>query len=240
MNGAVRLKLARREGFAGGGFSGSFTPLSAKVQNLAFAKDVSVHYTPDGTTWKDVALSYSPPHFGDYDLFAGTVNDQVSQFVVRYAVAGQVFYDNNAGQNYRFFSNLATVGGNVVLYSATARRGTQAGGGFTFTTSWLEGEILVNNLAFAKDVGVRLSADGGLSWNDTHGSFAGDHTADGIFVGSGAEVWKFKSPELNLDNSSPLFRFAVFYRNLSSGETFWDNNFAQDYKLSKADGSTTA
>jgi len=125
----------------------------------------------------------------------------------------------------------------VLLYGAKARRDMEAGGGFTFITSWLEGEILVNNLAYAKDGGVRLSADGGVTWQDTYGSFAGDHTGDGIFVGTGAEVWKFKTPELNLDNSSPNFRFAVFYRNLATSEVFWDNNFGQDYKVSKVDGA---
>jgi hypothetical protein len=236
MNGAVRLKLARREFFSGGGFSGSFAPISVKVKNIAFSKDVAIHYTPFGTTWKDSPLSFSS-HFGDYDIFGGTVNEQVSEFVIRYSVDGSTYYDNNSGQNYRFTSNLAVVGGNVILNNARARRGTQAGGGFTFTTSWLEGEILVNNLSFMKVVGVRLSVDG-INWSDTHGSFAGDHTGDGTFVGTGAEVWRFKTPELNLDNSSPVFRFAVFYRNVATGEVFWDNNFGQDYKVGKADGAT--
>ncbi len=114
----------------------------------------------------------------------------------------------------------------------------EAGGGMTFVTSWLEGEVLVNNIAFAKQVGVRMSADGGARWHDTQGSFAGDHTGDGVFVGSGAEVWKFKTPTLNLDNSSPEFRLAAFYRNLATGEVFWDNNFGQDYKVGKADGAS--
>jgi hypothetical protein len=237
MDGAVRLKLARREFWSGGGMSGTYAPISAKVKNIAFAKDVAVHYTPDGVTWKDHPLSFTS-HFGDYDIFGGTVNEQVSQFVIRYSVAGNTYYDNKSGQNYLFTSNLAVVGGNVVLYKATARRGMEAGGGFTFVTSWLEGEILVNNLSFAKQVGVRMSADGGASWSDTQGSFAGDHIADGVFVGTGAEVWKFKTSTLNLDNSSTEFRFAVFYRNLATGETSWDNNFGQDYKVGKADGTT--
>jgi len=80
------------------------------------------------------------------------VNEQVLQFVIRYAVAGATFFDNNAGLDYHFASNLAMVGGNVVLNRATAKRGSQAGGGFVFTTSWLEGQILVNNRSFAKDV----------------------------------------------------------------------------------------
>jgi Carbohydrate/starch-binding module (family 21) len=237
MNGAIRLKLARREFFSGGGFTGTFTPISAKVKNLAFEKQVAALYTPDGTAWKDVPLTHAA-HCGDYDVFSKEVNEQVLQFVIRYAVAGTTFFDNNSGQNYRFTSNLAVVGGNVVLHKATARRGTQAGGGFVVTTSWVEGEILVNNLAFAKDVGIRLSADGGLTWHDTHAVFAGANAVNGIFVGPGAEAWKFKSPELNLDPSAAEFRFAVFYGLQASGQVFWDNNFGQDYRLSKADGAT--
>jgi Carbohydrate/starch-binding module (family 21) len=236
MNGAVRLKLGRREFFSGGGFSGSFAPISVKVKNIAFSKDVAVHYTPDGNSWKDFPLSFSS-HFGDYDIFSGTVNEQVTQFVIRYTAGGGTFFDNNTGQNYHLDSTLAAVGGNVILNNARARQGVQAGGGFTFVTSWLEGEILVNNLSFAKDVGVRASVDGGINWHDTHGSFAGQNTGDSVFVGAGAEVWRFKTPELNLDSSSNEFRFAVFYRNVATGEVFWDNNFGQDYKVSKADGT---
>ena len=174
MAAAVRLKLARREFFSGGGFSGTFMPVSVKVKNIALAKDVTVLYTPDGGTWKEAPLTFAS-HFGDYDIFSDEVNEQVLRFAIRYSVVGSTFFDNNAGLDYSFGSNFATVGGNVVLSTATSKRGSQAGGGFVFTTSWLEGQILVNNLAFAKDVGVRLSADGGLTWHDTHGSFAGAH-----------------------------------------------------------------
>lgn len=90
MNGQVRLKLGRREFFSGGGFSGSFAPVSVKVKNIAFAKDVAVHYTPGGNVWKDFALGFSS-HFGDYDIFSGTVSEQVEQFVVRYSAAAGRF-----------------------------------------------------------------------------------------------------------------------------------------------------
>ena len=207
------------------------------MKNIAFSKDVAVHYTPDGATWKDRPLNFTS-HFGDHDIFSGEVNEQVLQFVIRYAAAGATFFDNNAGLDYHFASNLAMVGGNVVLNRATAKRGSQAGGGFVFTTSWLEGQILVNNRSFAKDVGVRLSVDNGHTFHDTQGFFAGSNADNGIFVGPGAEVWQFKTPELNLDNSASEFRFAVFYQDQATGEVFWDNNFRQDYRVSKADGAT--
>jgi hypothetical protein len=62
-----------------------------------------------------------------------------------------------------------------------------------------------------------------------------DYIADFAVGVSHVEIWKFKTPELNLDQSSAEFRFAVFYNNLDSGEWFWDNNFGQNYSLSKTD-----
>jgi hypothetical protein len=82
MGETVRLELARRGFFSGGGFSGSFLVATVKVKNIAFAKDDEVHYTPDGPNWKDFALAHSF-FAGDHDIFQGTVNDQVEQFVTR-------------------------------------------------------------------------------------------------------------------------------------------------------------
>jgi len=232
----VRLKLAQKESDSGGGFEVTFAPISVKVQNLTFAKDVAIRYTPDNLTWKDHPLSWTAPTFGDYDLFEGTVNEEVEQFVIRYSVNGQTFWDNNNGQNYDFRSDLAFVGGNVVLYKATSRQGTQAGGGFTVTTSWLEGEILVDNFGFSKNVGIVITVDGGVSRTTVQGNLA-QSTADGKFSGSG-RVWTFKTPELNLNPASDKFLFAVFHHDLASGKEFWDNNFGQNYQISKANGDT--
>ncbi len=232
----VGLKLARQEFDAGGGFTVSFVPTTVKAENIAFAKRVTVHYTSDGVNWEDNELAFGE-HFGDYDLFGGEIEKQVTQFVVRFQAAGGDFYDNNHGNNYHLDSTHSAIGSNVVLNLATAEQGSEAGGGFVFTTSWVEGEILVRNLGFSKDVGIRLSVNGGLTFEDVHGTFGGTTTTDGKFVGPDNEVWRFKSPELTLDPAQPNFRFAAFFRNHATGEEFWDNNFQQDYKVSKAPGS---
>jgi hypothetical protein len=51
---------------------------------------------------------------------------------------------------------------------------------------------------------------------------------------SQVELWKFKTPVYNLNATTPYFKFAMFYHNLDTGQWFWDNNFNQDYTLSKA------
>ena len=130
----VQLKLARRGFFSGGGFSGTYTPITASVRNLGFLKQVTAIYTPNGIQWKEQPLGFAST-FGDHDLFGGTVNEQVNQLALRYSVGGNTYFDNNGGWNYSFGSRLTMVGGNVTLSFARARRGMQAGGGFTFDTS---------------------------------------------------------------------------------------------------------
>jgi hypothetical protein len=230
----IRLKYAESDNFSpGGGLTGvNNTQIAAKVQNLAFAKDVALHYTqPDGT-WVERALNWQK-NFGAYDVFGRSDNTFVTtQFVLRYTANGETFWDNNDGGNYHIDEIRPNmVGGNVTLNKAIARRGSQAGGGFVFTTSWVEGEIFVKNLSFKKRVGIRLSTNGWTSFQDTNASFNGSvAVAEGL---SQVEIWNFKTPELNLDESRPDFKFAVFYNNLDTGEWFWDNNFGQDYTLSK-------
>lgn len=235
----VRLKYVESDNFSpGGGVTGvNNTQITVKVKNIAFAKDVALHYLQSDGTWVERALTRQKS-FDGYDVFALSDNTFIiTQFVIRYTVDGQTFWDNNDGANYDIDEiRPNTVGGNVILNKATARRGSEAGGGFVFTTSWVEGEILVKNLSFNKRVGVRLSANGWASFQDTDASFNGNVlVAEGL---SQVEVWKFKTPELNLDESPPDFIFTVFYNALDTGEWFWDNNFGQDYTLSKTDLAT--
>ena len=45
----------------------SYGPLSAKVLNIGFAKDVVAVYTPDGEVWKEHPL-YFTRNYGTYDV----------------------------------------------------------------------------------------------------------------------------------------------------------------------------
>jgi len=235
----VRLKYSESVTFSpGGGITGVMVSrFDVKVKNLAPEKEVAVRYAQSNGVFAEKLLGWQK-NFGDYDLFSLSDNTfNTTQFAVRYATTGQTFWDNNNGSDYHVDdSHPNTVGGSVVLNKALARRGTEAGGGFVFTTSWVEGEILVKNLSFNKRVGIRLTANNWGTFQDTLATFNGTFpVAEGL---SEVEIWKFKTPEFNLDESTPVFRFAIFYHNLDTGEFFWDNNCGQDYTLSKADLAT--
>ena len=234
----IRLKYVESDSFSpGGGVTGvKNTHVTAKVQDLAFAKDVALHYAQSDGTWAETSLGFQN-HFGDYELYQLADSTVViNQFVLRYTVAGQTYWDNNNGANYAVSETQPnTVGGNVVLNTATAHRGTEAGGGFVFTTSWVEGEIYVKNLSFNKRVGIRLTTNGWAASRDTDAMFSGKAVvAEGL---SQVERWTFKTPEFNLDESTPDFQFAIYYNDIDNGQFFWDNNFGQNYTLSKADGA---
>jgi hypothetical protein len=236
----VRVKYGASETFSpGGGVTGvQSTKVSVKVENIATVKDVAIHYQQTDGTWTDATL-ITQKHFGDYDLFFENFSTfETNQFVIRYFVNGQTFWDNNNGADYRFDSNRrGAVGGNVILNLAIAKRGSQAGGGMVVTTSWIEGEIFVSNLSYNKNVGIRWTLNDWTTFEDAKATYSG--AVPMYAFSSGVEVWKFKTPEYNLSNSNtPNFKFAVFYRNLDNDASFWDNNFNHDYTLSKVDGTT--
>ncbi|MFA5353426.1 MAG: hypothetical protein WC291_04290 [Thermodesulfovibrionales bacterium] len=237
----VRLKAAYGEFYAVAGMTFSWSNISAKVKNIAYSKTVQLHYRSltDGL-WKDKTLPFMN-HFENYDIFGSPSAPFCQEFVIKYIVDGSVCWDNNNGLNYQIGTYAGTVGGNVMLKKATARIGMEAGGGFTFTTSWIEGEIYVRHLTYHKKVGIRYSADGGVTWQDSDGSYLKQEHGVAADI-SGMEIWSFKTPTYNYNPASDSFRFAVYYEMRDPGpgygQQFWDNNFSQDYTLSKVNDST--
>jgi hypothetical protein len=117
----VRLKYAESDGFAPGGGIGfvNNTLITAKLQNFAFVKDVALRYAqPDGR-WTERSLLFQKS-FGAYDLFHRSDGSfTTTEFVVRYSIDGQTFWDDNGGANYHVDSvRPNTVGGSVVLNRA--------------------------------------------------------------------------------------------------------------------------
>jgi len=232
----ARLKVAFGETYAVSGMTFSWTTIRVKVQNIAYQKQVVMHYRDRGdNTWQDYPLSFTG-HYGNYDVFSGDGSTPVTEeFVIRYNVPGQEHWDNNGGANYHIGTFRGAVGGNVMLNGATAVVYVESGGGFAIPVSRFEGQIYVQNLSYHKVVGVRWSRDGGATWQTTNATYGGKARAVASEVPE-VEIWNFQTPTLNIQDSSIPFRFAVFYEqrnadNTATVATHWDNNFAQDYFL---------
>ena len=169
----VRLKIAYGQVYAVSGMTFDWTTIDVNVKNIAFQKSVVMHYKDPSTgNWKDFPLTFSG-HYANYDVFSGANAPLTQEFVIKYGVPGEEHWDNNGSTNYKISTFVGDVGGNVMLKKATSHVGHEAGGGFTFTTSWFDGEIYVRNLSFNKRVGARYTADDGATWHDADGSYGG-------------------------------------------------------------------
>lgn len=232
----ARPKVAYNDFYAVSGMTWNWTHVGVHVKNIAYSKIVQLHYKGIDGFWHDSDLVHGG-YYGNFNVFGGGNAVYTNEFVIRYLVDGVEYWDNNGGQNYPS----PCVGGNIMLKKAVARIGTQAGGGFTVKTSWMEGEIYVSNISFNKKAVVRYSVDNGLTFSDADAIYAGKQKTTANAEVDAVEIWKFKTPELNYNNASDAFRFALYYQRLdpgpSFGATFWDNNFGEDYFLSKVDGS---
>jgi hypothetical protein len=214
----VRLQYAVTQGGA--------SYARVKVDNLAYAKTVVLHHG-DGAIWTDRGLVWVEG-YGSYDVFVTpTLVDAgpIQKFAVRYDVSGQRFWDNNGGTNYRIDEGHGTVGGDVTL------RNAQVFPGVTRYDRSLRGQIYVNNLAYQKNVGIRMSIDGGATWTNYAASYlrkATEGTFQDAFPVPEVEVWEFSTPLFNPVGND--IYFAVYY------DAYWDNNFGRNYRLSPEPG----
>jgi hypothetical protein len=190
-----------------------------KVKDLAVHRRVHVRCL-SGTDWQDVELPCTSRYSG-YDIFSGTV-PHTERFAISCSTDGAVYWDNNDRKDYRVPVWANAIGGVVSLGRARVR--TRDAG-----HRWIHGEIYVDNLSFNKRVGIRLLPGGAAQWIELVGSYDGvaGEGGGGPWVKGPVERWRFTSPVFNATDC----RFVAFYRDLSSGETYWDNNFGQDYQF---------
>lgn len=209
------------------------TSYTLLVKNLAYTKQVSIHLKqPDGS-WTDLAASYVGPAGSGVELWRATKQyatynvppDALRdlEFVAKYTVNGQTYWDNNGGANYRLGQSDGPLlnGVNVLVDSS-----------FWRDTGDLDVSIDLKNLAYTKNVTVVYTTD---NWATSHEA-AASHVIGGYTLGyayiqspnaKGVERWLARIPAI----SGTQLRFYVRYQ--VNGQTYWDSNFGQDYRHSR-------
>jgi hypothetical protein len=216
MSAPVEFSLVTSSHFPSG--TGSFTykgTFHIVVQNLAFHKNVAIH-AQIGSAWQDIPATFAQSLPDNREVWSAPASNSETQFVAKYQVNGATFWDNNEGANYPFpqaFDEFEALSGRnykIVLGSASI------GGGNLHVT------VGVQDLAFAKVVGMVYTTDGWATVQIAFGSFERE-------MDSGLEVWGITAPI----GSSSAAELAVFYRVL--GQEFWDNNFWRNYRVTPTD-----
>lgn len=223
--GEVRLLKAFSSVSTKYGISQQGIQFTLVVKNLAYEKQVAIHLRDVSGQWVDLAASYAGPAEAGHELwkvshtFPTTVPTRDLEFVAKYTVNGQTYWDNNNGQNYFLGKNdgplLKDV--NVLVSSAFLR-----------ADGTLDVAVDVRNLAYTKTVTVVYTTNGGQTWHSAAASYVPGYTYGYAYITSpnaqGIERW---SVSTNIGAQSVLFgvRYDV------NGTYYWDTNFGPNYTL---------
>lgn len=196
---------------------------SVEVKNLAYAKEVAVVYSLNGGTWREAFAGYSgalPNNVERWSFKVPSVTyGPTVQFAVRYRVAGQEFWDNNGGADYRIGGNAPgfVLGHAAVKLDRASMFSSRAG-------VHVSGDVVVKNLAYGKEVKVVYSFD---EWATAHEAFA-SYTGELSNSGGTAERWGFSLPVQPPTTQRTVFSVAYTV----NGVTSWDNNGGANYAIS--------
>lgn len=172
-------------------------------------KAVYVHYeTATQEEWLDAQASYVGKLDANTELWKASVSGMgTGQFAIKYIGDGQVYWDNNNGNDY---SNSDVLGTAIV----SAQRLRYAQNGYYLS-------VAVKNLAYNKVVRVRYTLDNWATYQDA------DLTYSAPITGTNNELW---STTLNVPTFTDGFEFCIYYQ--VNGQTYWDNNFGSNYDSS--------
>ncbi len=204
------------------------------VENVAYNKQVVVHWLSKNGTWKDTPATYVKSIANNQEVWSFTgIGDQVYQpyfggsasikFAIRYTVNGITKWDNNGGSDYLVYQGGA--GQNPSSYPATFKLGAAKVKVLSSSFSTQSGvnklylSLGVKNLAYNKTVGIKYTTD---NWKTSA-------TANATYQqGSNGqeETWVMN---LDVPAAKTNIKFAAFLT--VNGTSYWDNNYSANYSL---------
>lgn len=228
------VKLIRAENYETNGYHCCWYGVEnilIQVKNVAYAKEVYVHRSTADGPWVDVPARYVRQADSTYELWEVDETDfagypVTEQFVLKYVVNGQTYWDNNNNANYRFLDNSYYGPGpmlgsyiDVLLSSASI----YSYNGQKYVSMYVD----LRNIAPTKNVSVIYTTD---NWATTR--TLSPHYRQSIATGYstfinfpneyGFERWSVSEP---VDVSG--FHFYIAYT--VNGVTYYDNNYRANY-----------
>lgn len=198
--------------------------IDLRVDDAACGGIVVVHLSEDAGPWSDLAATRLSGAGPGFSLYRATISHSGNTPTVRFAVrcneGAAARWDNNAGKDYGFQPQT----GSVMMPGSTVYNA-----GYSPTLYGLPGQlqglIALRNLAHTKRVSVVFTTD---SWRTTQ-TFQAKYRTLAYTPGLtnpnalGNETWTFDLPI----GGAKRVEYAVAYE--VNGQTYWDNNFGQNY-----------
>lgn len=200
-----------------------FTNVSLVVQNIAFTKDVGVIGHTNLGTWAFFPGSYVRSVPGNNEVWqAHITGTPIDQFALEYRVAGQTYWDNNSGYDYRLDTGAAQTDGigtaiinpNILVVAVNV-----------FPAGTLNVLILVKNIDFAKTVAIVYTTDNWATFHTAFGSYQRNYPPSEQPHQVDAELWEVNVP-IGIGTQG---QFAAFYT--VNNTIYWDNNFTLNYSF---------
>lgn len=192
-----------------------------EVENIAYDKDVTVHYSYNGTDWYDCSAEYYKPTWGNYEAWRfsipgiayGYKSSVTIQFAIKYEVNGQTYWDNNNGKNYSVAAG----------YETTSRFDFGVGGIANFYANRynnsINGALELKNLGPEKIVKVIYTTDNWATSNEVNAEYF--YTFE---KNSSVELWNYTIPTTASD-----IKYKLSYT--VNGITYVDDNFGDYYTI---------
>lgn len=206
-----------------------------QVKNTQYYKEVYVHHSTLDNSWIDIPAHYERQGNGTYELwhvdFSQFINygPYGNQFVLKYIVGGQTYWDNNNGANYTLIESSPSGPGpilgnniNVLLRNVELEE--------HLYYDFLKAEIDVRNIAYEKNVTLTYTTNNWLTSKTINASYA-----------SGTPVWNtyiYWPNEYNIERwvipgeliGKMSLQFYISYT--VNGITYYDNNYGANYSVS--------
>lgn len=194
-----------------------------EVENLAYDKNITIHYSFDGNEWFDTAAEYYRPTYGNYEAWTfettgkyPTYRGSVTvQFAIKYEVNGQTYWDNNNGNNYTVSAGYLAgqsydfgVGG-IANVSASKQSNNNT----------VYGSLQLKNLGYQKDVKVIYTTDNWATTNEVSAEYDRFTSAN-----DSVEIWDY-----SFETTQSDIQYKLSYT--VNGTTYIDDNFGDYYTV---------
>ncbi|WP_109301543.1 carbohydrate-binding protein [Aquimarina sp. AU474] len=204
---------------------------AVKVKNIAFQKEVSIHHLRYDGTWVDIPLAFQQSVDNNEEIWVGEVIPESEiyndEFVVKYVVNDQTYWDNNNGINYSMLVNIGAYLAPEVILSLDS-----------FYTRFYRNYFNINvdarrNYGAPGAVEVVYTTDG---WATTtrktlsYQRYFRVGYAHYIQSPNQFDIDKWET-SVQVDSEVNTIEYAVVYT--TNGQEYWDNNYGENYTITK-------
>ena len=183
-----------------------------QTRDNARNQKVYVHYFHSGDNWLDARAYYYVTLSDGTKIWKATLSTHCTRYAIKYIADGVTYWDNNNGKNYNGSETIgcAPIAAKRLEYQAPSSNGYRI-------------EAVLQNYAYHKNVFVRYTTDGWLTFREQPMSYSETNS-------DGTETWA-ATLGINTGNiPQGDFKYAICYR--VNGNEYWANNFGTDYNAS--------